>query len=372
MSSPSGNKRKADDITDKNGPHRPAPPLRRDDRHLPAPIWGHVLDYMPYEEVRSALLVGKIVANEANKYVHALNITKVCQMDGPSTRRFPNIEELNILCMYDFNARSLCKETCQRIVPLTIGFPKLKRLFAGGVYSDGSRQEFGALRASIAVDGQQDENDETFRVLVNHILSAYKMRLLPETIETIGRNFCNEGLEVQPRGEDDAEARSSFCKDVCTYFPLEDVLDSGFPVISGIDIYGIIKRRPGGKQMMQKYSGQYLVDFLNDEVRLYELEGDDPELEGNDPDRAELLLRLSEAGAKRAEHSYHQRPQVQYLMVDALERLDDLIGAGFDPRNISREDLYSRFNIGTERRTFDVFAKDTIDALEALLSMRKI
>ena len=367
MSSPSNNKRKADDITDKDGTDRPAPPHRKDERHLPPPIWGHVLDYMPYEEVRSALLVGKIVAKEAVKYVHALNITKVCQMDGPSTRRFPNIEELNILCMYDVIAQSLCKETCQRMIPLMIGFPKLKRLFAGGIGSGGHRQEYDAV---IAVDGEQDGNNETFRVLVNHILSAYKMRLLPETIQTIGRSFCSEGLEVQPRGE--GAARSSFCKDVCTYFPLEDVLDSGFPVISGIDIYGIIKRRPGGKQMMQKYSGQYLVDFLNDEVRLYELEGDDPELEGNDPDRAELLLRLSEAGAKRGEHSYHERRQVQYLTVDALERLDDLIGAGFDPRNISREDLYSRFNIGTERRTFDVFAKDTIDALEALLSMRKI
>ena len=54
---------------------------------------------------------------------------------------------------------------------------------------------------------------------------------------------------------------------------------------------------------------------------------------------------------------------MQYLTVDALERLDDLIGAGFDPMSISREDLYSRFNIGTERRTFDVFAKAAFDAL---------
>ena len=209
MSSPSNNKRKAADTADQDGPHRPAPPLRRDGRHLPAPIWGHVLDFMPYEEVRSALLVGKIVANEAVKYVHALNITKVCQMDGPSTRRFPNIEELDILCMYDVIAQSLCKETCQRMIPPMIGFPKLKRLFAGGIGSGGYRQEFDA---EITVDGQQDENDETFRVLVNHILSAYKMRLLPETIQTIGRNFCSEGLEVQPRGEDAAEAHSFFAR----------------------------------------------------------------------------------------------------------------------------------------------------------------
>ena len=107
--------------------------------------------------------------------------------------------------------------------------------------------------------------------------------------------------------------------------------------------------------MMQKYSQQYLVDFLNDEIRYFELEGDDP-------DRAELLLRLSEAGVKRGEHSFEYR-RVQYLTVDALKRLDDLIGAGFDPRSISQEDLYDGFDIGNEIRNYDVFAKATFDAL---------
>ena len=219
MSSPRNNKRKVADTTDKDEPHGPAPPLRSrgDDRHLPAPIWGHVLDFMPYDEVRSALLVGKIVANEAVKYVHALNITKVCQMDGPSARRFPNIEELNILCMY-YEAEKLCKETCQRMVPLLIGFPKLKNLFAGVVDPRGYRREYIAEFSDRA---PHPENRETFRVLANHILCAYKMRILPETIESIGNSFCDEGLQVQPQGED--AARSSFCKDVCTYFPLEDI-----------------------------------------------------------------------------------------------------------------------------------------------------
>ena len=36
---------------------------------LPAPVWGHVLDYMPYQEVRSALLICKMMANEAVKHM---------------------------------------------------------------------------------------------------------------------------------------------------------------------------------------------------------------------------------------------------------------------------------------------------------------
>ena len=107
--------------------------------------------------------------------------------------------------------------------------------------------------------------------------------------------------------------------------------------------------------MMRKYSGQYLLEFLNDEISYFELEGDDP-------DRTELLLRLSEAGVKRREYSHDFR-QVQYLTVNALQRLDDLIAAGFDPKSISQEELYERFQIGLERRTYDVFAKATFDAL---------
>ena len=43
---------------------------------LPAPVWGHVFEYMPYQEARSALLIGKLIANEAAKYVTTLNIMR--------------------------------------------------------------------------------------------------------------------------------------------------------------------------------------------------------------------------------------------------------------------------------------------------------
>lgn len=74
---------------------KPAAPADDDGLHLPPPVWGHVLDYMPYQEVRSALLMCKMMANKAVKYVHTLNIMKVYQLDGPAARRFPNVEEVN-------------------------------------------------------------------------------------------------------------------------------------------------------------------------------------------------------------------------------------------------------------------------------------
>ena len=90
MSSPTGNnKRKADALScshpmdSDDGGGRPAVIARLKDAtsvsdpspttpHIPPPVWGRVLDFMPYEEVRSALLVGKILANGAVKYVRAL------------------------------------------------------------------------------------------------------------------------------------------------------------------------------------------------------------------------------------------------------------------------------------------------------------
>ena len=59
--------------------------------HIPAPVWGHVLDYMPYGEVRSALLLGKIIATEAAKHVQTLNIMNSWEMDVPAARRFHSL-----------------------------------------------------------------------------------------------------------------------------------------------------------------------------------------------------------------------------------------------------------------------------------------
>ena len=122
MSSPasrsttSTNKRKADALGDSDpvgiggGGGRPAVIARLKDvtsvsdpspttPHIPPPVWGRVLDFMPYEEVRSALLVGKIIANEAVKYVRTLNLMKGYQLDVPSARRFAGVEEVNCLCL---------------------------------------------------------------------------------------------------------------------------------------------------------------------------------------------------------------------------------------------------------------------------------
>ena len=65
-------KRKADELSDDSGDPAAVAAAAEDvsaPAHLPAPVWGHVLDFMAYADVRSALLVGKHMAVEAAKHV---------------------------------------------------------------------------------------------------------------------------------------------------------------------------------------------------------------------------------------------------------------------------------------------------------------
>ena len=94
MDSTTTKKRKADEISDDEMS------VAEDEvPHLPAPLWGGILDFMPYGEVRSALLLGKHIAVEAVKYVKTISFLKPAEMHVPATRRFPNIEEVRILCL---------------------------------------------------------------------------------------------------------------------------------------------------------------------------------------------------------------------------------------------------------------------------------
>ena len=54
---------------------------------------------------------------------------------------------------------------------------------------------------------------------------------------------------------------------------------------------------------------------------------------------------------------------VQHLGSLVLERLDQVISYGFDPKDISKAVLYKEFRIGQNNREFDVLAKCTFDAL---------
>ena len=172
-------KRKADALSDASG----------DLPHLPAPVWGHVLDFMPYTEVRSALLVGKHIAVEAAKYASTLNIVKESEMYIPAARRFTNVEEVNILCLLQGTGEfepfeenyTISSGVVNRTIPFLLGFSKLRRSFLGGFTKCSDTGNMRFRRYYFPPDCVGPKNDkDIFRSLLTLLISASKTGALPK------------------------------------------------------------------------------------------------------------------------------------------------------------------------------------------------
>ena len=164
--------------------------------HIPAPVWGHVLDYMSYGEVRSALQVGKIIAVEAVKYVQTINIMNGWEMDVPAARRFANVTEVNILSLlhfhpqdeeFDYYDLQLCGTTAERTVPFIVGFQKLTRIRAGGLDPKDNKfmtYEYARRYLPVVIDAANiGESMSILQTLVAYFIGALSTRLLPTAVE---------------------------------------------------------------------------------------------------------------------------------------------------------------------------------------------
>jgi hypothetical protein len=366
MPATSSQKRKANEDPPGEDSGRPAPALRKDASsvqpkshalHLPAPMWGHVLDYLPYGDVRSALLVSKIIANEAVKYVRTLNIMKACQMDGPSTRsRFPNVGEVNVLCLVRFvdepdqgllDFHSLCQETATKFVPFLSFFGKLERVFAGGLGLGSSPCE----RRLFDPHFSNDDHNRRFLALIEQVLGAYKVRLLPNIKSMDGIiYYLQDFRQCVPGGS------CSFCRDVCRFFPVRDILNGSLDMIVCIEEAGVLRiicQRAKAKSEIS----DFLTYLLRTKMRHFGPEQAGLAVSGQMKD---LRKRLEKVGFTDLFIT-----GIQYLTRDDLSEIDDIVKLGFDPRIVSREELYKEFKVGLEARVYDVFVKSTFDALVA-------
>jgi len=175
------------DGTSVSDPSAPTSPYR----YIPPPMWGHVLDFMPYEEALSALFINKMVAKDAVKYVRTLNFMKGYQLDGPSARRFPSVEEVNCLCLISGNERStiLCKDTAIGLVPLLTTFAKLKQISLGGLVTKdawyGQTQPVRRCYDRLHCSSPTNHRDLA-KVLCQSFLGAFKTRMLSPALESGG------------------------------------------------------------------------------------------------------------------------------------------------------------------------------------------
>lgn len=323
-------------------------------QHIPPPVWGHVLDYMPYEEVRSALLIGKIIANEAVKYVRSLNFMKSCQLDVPSARRFQNVEEVNCLSLVRTEGVSiaLCTDTTIRLVPLLGTYSKLERIFVGGLIGDSNRRVVYNPNQFHSIS-----NNDPFKALCMSFLGAFKARLLPPTISKLeGMLECMFG-DVSLCSASKGRGMCETCKGICSYFPMQLVYKNFFYFCKCVDdfaVYETIAQRKGARELFRANS-QCLARLLNYRL-LDEFNGGD--INSKEEEEA-LRSRLEKLGITS------ENKVVCYVKRSDLNILDRYISLGFDPRAVSKEDLHAVIQIGMSDRHFDVYAKATFDALVA-------
>lgn len=323
--------------------------------HLPATIWGSILDYMPYNEVRSALLVGKTIANDAAKHVQTLNVLKATQMFVPAARRFPNVEKVNIFCLLVPNEGrnglyTFSRDAATRIVPFLIGFLKLKALFAGGLSEDAKCRGYQYC-------SRPENFRDLYRGLIDAFCGAFKAGMLTQQIVSLrGISDCTWRVrECSDRREDHANP-CKWCRDICTYFPLRDVISTINVCLSDIDRFKVMSKRQGCQRFLQSEPCQPITTLLNNMTNFFEVPSEETVSDtGSFWKRLKLLIQQEQLPGDA---------EVQFIRDASFEALDVLIESGFVlPADVSKYNLYKGIYIGDPSRRYDMWAKSTIDQL---------
>mmetsp|Transcript_26551 Transcript_26551/g.76673 ORF Transcript_26551/g.76673 Transcript_26551/m.76673 type:complete len:295 (+) Transcript_26551:150-1034(+) len=213
--------------------------------HLPPPIWGHVLDYLPYKEVRSALLISKSMSCDVVKYVQTIGILNGTEMDIPSSRRFPNVSDVNILCVVSFKGTTeegmtlikLHPDVLWKVVPFLSSFSKLRHVYVGGrvessllPMSQHRGAKFHYNFGPMECDEPQD-NASIYGHFLDSFLGAIKTRLLPQNLEE-ARGLVESNFRFRKCGpKEDPDSPCSRCRDILNYFPVDGVIKSS--IITG-------------------------------------------------------------------------------------------------------------------------------------------
>ena len=337
---------------------------------LPAVVWGNVLNFMPYEDVRSTLLVGKLIAVEAAQYVQTLNIMKSTQMVGPPARRFPNVTEVNIFCLlihkvamtiqeFDTDCK-LCLDTAVRTVSFVSMFSKLKRLFVGGrvMYPedyDYRRDVFFPARpvrtvyVPDACTGPAD-HETVYQSLVMAFCGAFKTRNISMNIASMGG--ISKGFSRPCWGRIENPAKPcAFCRNVCRHFPFVDVDESNM-CLSLLERYKIILSRPGGRKFLDKVAPKKIMDIVEYKMKSFYIEKE------SDAGK-EFIEKMIECEKAKVEEC---DSWVKYLNKKTFAELDDLIEAtGVDPKTLDEEYVLKRIRSFT--RNTKTLAKSTFDGL---------
>lgn len=336
----------------------PSPPL-----HLPPPVWGRVLDYMPYQEVRSALLICKAIANEAVRYVHTLNIMRDCELDIPAARRrFPNVEHVNVLSLVKENEASrtwidrmiFSSITARATVPFIQAFPRLSSMFVGGLMG-GSKVLYSPYYCS------GKKHILLFRSLVSSFIGAYKTRALSQEISLSGvlgpnTQYSIKGTCKEDREDGDSPNECKFCREACKHLPLKDcqLFETVNLCLDNETKEGILLGRTGGKGVILWTQYADLIERIKDLKDWHYINH-------NFKVDQDLYEKLVEMGLED-----DREGDPQYIRSEDLRKIDGFVlSLKINPSDIPKDLFYERMSFGAEGRDWDVWCKATIDSLIA-------
>ena len=361
MPKTSSRKRKADrsDDTDTDNCKRPA--RENTTPHLPPPVWGHVLDYMPYSEVRSALLVGKEIANEAVKYVKTLNVLKDCELDVPAARRFPMVEELNILCLLkkELDIRGWDKIFVLPHVAISIPhfvreFRGLKNLYFGGIRPSSDKRPGTKFFYKPLLHCEPENHAELYRSLIASLLGAYNTRALSQNV-TLHDGTLDGLSEIRKPlcylAEDSDDERCEWCENLCKFLPLQhhELFRDEWLCLDDETRNGILRARQGGPELIKSMLCNDIVIALERSIRYHAVENDTEE-------EREYWQKLRSYGVSS------EIADVIFFDETDLEDVDQMLHSlGLKPNDIPKEILYEKLNIGQHDREYDVWIKSSVE-----------
>ena len=339
------------------------------------PIWGHVLDYLPYAMMSVALsAVHEDVQEEVELAITTLNLTEAEQLDAPSTGggRFSNVEEINCLSFLcaaedsppdargDDRILAVCRETATRLVPFLATFPQLRLLYVGGgfVESDGEgierliREEYWYHGSPMSDDfhpvpgsannRNQLRNPANFgwaSSFGHQFIGALKARVFPSLESTESISSLLEYILCPPTDTSeiskskDAKDMCANCRDICAHFPVADIVSTAWrsSCVENIVVFEAIAARDGAKMLLgdpDSWCSMWMAETVFLDIPRFTLGGVKTSA---DQDKVELRDRLLRLGAD----TFRGEVVVEFLKKSSCTFIDRVIAVGWRPATMS-------------------------------------
>ena len=313
---------------------------------LPPAVWGHVLDYLLYGEVRQAILVNKTMANEASKYVEEIFITEPCQLDVVAARRFPNVEYVQIQCLVRWPDKETCvlvRETTKRAVPFLSAFANLEEFYLGGNDTPDPEHSDQFYGYSPQHCKHPVTHKELMRDMMKSLCNAFRTRALSQTVLVRGlMGDYGRTHACQPAEAVDGRP-CAMCREILMTFPpslirtLTRRLRTQFDTLDDIsdicmtpnDYVAILKSRRFEENIFRDEGKEMILWILG---RFLENQMRELELNPSDEHDGKIIQRLEK---ENVEHP----TLIAFIDNDSVETIKSIVENGFDPKSLTRTEV---------------------------------